>query len=115
MNADPVRRYLELRAQLIKLTEETEQYLDPIRHAGVIFRRKGRDTYERDWKDAGVSNLGHQYPPSVKTFLDGKTWPSAQEIGDRLVAWHAANEETRSAWAEVPAELQSGLQKPPTS
>jgi hypothetical protein len=66
------------------------------------------------------SNIPGGLPPATpmggrsKSF-DGRQWPSAEQIQQLLIRWHAARGKMMGAWADVPVEGRAGLQPPPAA
>lgn len=70
----------------------------------------------RNWKRVTVANADPPIPFPVGAVTDSvnaSTWPTAQELGQAMAAWHTARHEARNAWSAIPAERRVGIQGPP--
>jgi hypothetical protein len=111
MATDPIREYLDARARLDNQTRLTEAVVKVVLDGANALR---------EWRRALVANVsGGGFPAELvmnerSPTINGREWPSAQQIADALGAWHDAHWAMRSAWDRVPLELQGGL-KPPQS
>jgi hypothetical protein len=47
--------------------------------------------------------------------IDGRRWPTAEDIQSQVIKWHAAKREMLEAWRGVPEAEHGALQPPPES
>lgn len=112
MADDAIRSYLEERAAFERLNAETTEFFARLHGYISYFRKPEWNT--PGWKNLAISNLGILFPTGSTSYsIDGKTWPSAQEIGERLSSWQFARENLDNKWNSIPNDLRGGLQPPP--
>ena len=58
-----------------------------------------------------IDNKRERYDPKAQ--VDLKMWPNADQLGETLKAWNAADSELRAAWDALSAEDRQGLTSPP--
>jgi hypothetical protein len=69
----------------------------------------------RDWPRVQISIAGVKtLPPECTLLIDANTWPSAEDLGHILSAWHRMKRDVQDAWADLSADEQRTL-KPPWS
>ena len=66
--------------------------------------------FEFSFNNVGVSTPFRA--PSNRT-LDGRIWPSAEQVQSALVKWYTAREEAVKVWTHLPEADRQGL-APPT-
>lgn len=68
------------------------------------------------WPAVHVAHAGAGFPKDVTMMgrrIDASTWPTGQQLGETLSAWHAATEAARVAWGRVPREERREFPPPP--
>ena len=69
----------------------------------------------RNWQDVSVSDLrpAVSFPAGRTRIITGDQWPTGQQIGETLKAYHDAGEQARNAWSRVGPEQKGALLPPP--
>lgn len=103
MTLDPIREYLDARQTLEEATRRTQSAVTRIEVAAERLRR---------WREVVTPSAGG-FPIEMVNALSIDPWPTAQEVGNLLKAWHQAKREADNAWQGVPEGHRYGLQPPP--
>ncbi len=106
MVTDPIRTYRDALQRFHQATAHVERV--------VRIVRQGARALE-DWQHASVSSMPSDWrtPTRPDETIDALQWPTAQQIADVLMIWHAARHEARTAWQKVPPADRAGLPEPP--
>jgi len=97
MSEDPVRKYIETKAELDSLLEKVERLQKLIDNVSNALRDPFRFM---------VSNVNVGFPPEIAMgrvpTLNAQDWPSAQQIAEFLSSLHRVYKNARIAYFAIP-------------
>ena len=108
--ASPVDEYLSVRQEFQKAEDEINRYAEITKTVSSALERS-RSRFIFSNTNPGLPSEAGMSRDS--TSVDGKGWPTAEQIQEALSRWHDARGEMQSAWSRVPDEHRSSLQQPP--
>jgi hypothetical protein len=105
--------YLDAKATFERIDKEVRQLGETIANVGFSISRSpgpGRFSF---------SNVGGKFPMDAVmgeecATSNGSSWPTAQQVNDRLGDWHDAKSAMMATWRAIPPERRSGLLPPLT-
>ncbi|HWD26746.1 MAG TPA: hypothetical protein VG387_06255 [Rhizomicrobium sp.] len=106
-----MQEYAQKKAAFERATAERTQLLGRT-HEIVTAMMKAPDQFHFSSCQSAYGG----FPPGVAmgrgTSVPASEWPTAQQIQDVLVRWHAAREDAMNAWRALPKDEQSAMQPP---
>lgn len=109
MSEDPVRKYLDAKAELDKAEQRVQNMARKIAEAG--------DALRRDPWSFMVSNVDVGFPPEVAMSsaahsLNAREWLTAKQIAEELSAMHKAQHEAVNLWTALSNADRQNLTPP---
>lgn len=114
--SNPVGDYQSALKVLHAASRKAEETVKPSVDAGDLLR-------QGKWKRVVVSNISSGGYPSEIVMgpkkavgsIDANNWPTALQIHEALIAWHAARNEVMAKWNSIPEDQKIGLASPASS
>ena len=108
MSQEPIRRYLDTKANLDKAYAEVQQMRALIAEVG----QKLLNPY-----NFMISNVSVGFPAEVAMgggvpTLNADNWPSAKQIAENLTSLHRVYHEVQNAWMAIPESDRKNLIPP---
>jgi len=108
MAEDPVRNYLDAKAELDKTKQKVSDITKLIAEVG--------EALKRDPWSLMISNVDVGFPPEVamgeSRSLNANNWPTARQIAELLSAMHKARHGAVNAWASLSGPDRENLTPP---
>lgn len=109
MSDSTVAAYQQALDKRDAVTRQIQELVQSLRDVNAAMSR---------WDMVTVENNGNRFPQELAgkpggPKIDGKKYPSIQDIESKLLEYHKVKQEIRNAWAEIPHYLKSVLINPP--
>lgn len=110
MSEDPIRKYLDAKAEL-------DTALSKVRKLAAIIEPIGSALKRGDPWHVMVSNIDVGFPPEVALVsnmptLNANEWPSAKQIAEAWAAMHEVQHKVSNLWASVRDKDRKNLSPP---
>lgn len=105
MAADPIAEYQQSLRDLERARNEAERIVQVITRAASLLEH---------WQDVRVSDVNVSFPVGIPqaNIINGKDWPSAQQLAEALSRYHSTLHEVNNAYRRLPWD-QRGVVRPP--
>ena len=105
-----VDEYLSDRQEFQRIEDELDRYAEITKAvATALGFSRGRFIFSNT--QPGLPAEAGMAPDSKS--VDGRGWPTAEQIQEALSRWHDAKHKMHNAWNQIPNEHRAALQKPP--
>ncbi len=106
MASDPISEYQHALQEFEQSKARAERLVNTISDAADKLRR---------WTGVNVSNTSAGFPIDIinGSSINGKEWPSGEELAQALSRYHSTFHEAGNAYRRIPANQRQVVQPPP--
>ena len=104
MAADPISNYQKALRDVESSRRKAEDLVTLINDASAKL--------QRDWERVSVTDVQVGFSPAQDVHVNGRTWPSAQQLAEALAGYRTAVLDAGNAYRQIP-EGQRGVVTPP--